>query len=123
MLISSVFLSQYFKAIAMKLKISANISWLFKESDNLLVRYKSARDAGFEAVESRDLSDIPLEDVVAAKAGACVTQVLMNAWPGKHSHDSMLSYICSKQAHLLCFVVIPCSVASEKCPLEHDRKF
>ncbi|XP_067929138.1 putative hydroxypyruvate isomerase isoform X2 [Watersipora subatra] len=66
----------------MPAKFAANLSWMFKEHELLADRYKAAADAGFKAVESADLTDLPLETLVAAKEAAGVEQVLMNGWSG-----------------------------------------
>jgi len=65
------------------MKFAANLGFLFvKEAPKIVDRYQLARLAGFSAVEVPFPYEIPLEDLVSAKAAADIQQVLINAYPG-----------------------------------------
>jgi len=66
----------------MPLRFCANLSFLYPEVSNILLRYDAARKAGFQAVECAFLYDHPVEEVVKAKTAAKVEQVLINSDPG-----------------------------------------
>lgn len=62
-------------------KFCANLSFMFTDLP-FLSRYKAAKDAGFQCVESGFPYGISLEQVVAAKNAADMSQVLVNTFTG-----------------------------------------
>lgn len=68
---------------SMPLKIAANVSLMFKETPNLADRYQVAKDAGFKFVECTFPYDVPADEMAAARKGAGLEQVLINAYPGR----------------------------------------
>ena len=67
----------------MPLKFAANLSMMFtQETDSLPERYQLASSAGFSAVECAYPYSYSVDELVSAKEGAGVKQVLMNTWPG-----------------------------------------
>lgn len=69
----------------MMAKFCANLSFMFTELP-FLSRYKAAKDAGFQCVESGFPYGISVEQVVAAKNSADISQVLVNTFTGKRVH-------------------------------------
>lgn len=67
----------------MSLKFASNLSFIFSGSTNMIGRYELAKQAGFEAVESRFPFGFTKEQIVAAKSKASVKQVLFAVFTGK----------------------------------------
>ncbi|XP_037074784.1 putative hydroxypyruvate isomerase [Pollicipes pollicipes] len=66
----------------MPLRFASNISFMFKESGDLTLRYAAAKRAGFAAVESAFPVGYSVDQIKDAQESAGVQQVLLNAHPG-----------------------------------------
>jgi len=62
------------------LKFSANLSFMFQETSNLLERYALAKEAGFKGVEVAFPYCNTVEEVVQAKKACNAEQVLINGY-------------------------------------------
>ncbi|XP_028134712.1 putative hydroxypyruvate isomerase isoform X2 [Diabrotica virgifera virgifera] len=67
----------------------ANLGFLFKEENNLINRYKLAKQAGFYSVETPFPYGYEKDEVVAAKNAANVNQVLINIYTGDVSKGEL----------------------------------
>lgn len=79
-MLSLVAVSQSF--VVVMAKFCANLSFMFTEVP-FLSRYKAAKEAGFQCVESGFPFGIPLEQVTTAKNDANISQVLVNTFTGE----------------------------------------
>lgn len=62
----------------MSLKFCANLSFQFQEASSILDRYRLAKAAGFQGVESAFPNDVSIEDLVEAQQETGLKQVLLN---------------------------------------------
>lgn len=65
-------------------KFCANLSFMFTEAP-FLERYKLAKDAGFQCVETGFPFGFTKEQVAEAKKSAGIEQVLINVFTGKYA--------------------------------------
>ncbi|XP_072402033.1 putative hydroxypyruvate isomerase isoform X1 [Diabrotica undecimpunctata] len=72
-----------------KMSFCANLGFLFKEENNLIHRYKLAKQAGFYAVETPFPYGYEKDEVVAAKNAANINQVLINIYTGDVSKGEL----------------------------------
>ncbi|XP_075233120.1 hydroxypyruvate isomerase-like protein Gip [Lycorma delicatula] len=67
----------------MVLKFAANLSFLFQEiTTSVIEKYALAQQAGFKAVESGNIYDYKIDEVVEAKTRANVEQIMINVFSG-----------------------------------------
>lgn len=66
-----------------KLRFCANLTYLFKEQEDILDRYETAKGAGFQGVEIANPYDIPREQVKAKLDDIGLEQILINGHPGR----------------------------------------
>ncbi|GAB6022284.1 hypothetical protein CHUAL_006410 [Chamberlinius hualienensis] len=80
----------------MVLKFAANLTFMFKEKDDLLERYVEAAKAGFKAVEVAFPYEYSIETIKQVKEDLKLEQVLINTPPGKAGelgHASLPAYL------------------------------
>nr|XP_033334323.1 putative hydroxypyruvate isomerase [Megalopta genalis] len=119
----------------MSLKFSVNLCFMFHDTPSLKEKYKLAKDAGFKAVESSIYPGTTIKDMVEAKRGADVEQILLNVYTGdiskgdvgfaaipgqeenfKKSIDTTIEYakaLNCKQIHVLSGIVIKPTSAND----------
>ena len=68
----------------MPLRFASNISFMFKESGDIPLRYAAAKRTGFTAVESAFPVGFTADEVQKAKEDSGVEQVLLNIYPGNN---------------------------------------
>lgn len=70
--------------MATKLRLAANLSFLFPEIKDLTAKYAAAKQAGFSGVECGcDVYQCAINELAKAREAARVSQVLLNAFCGK----------------------------------------
>merc|ERR1712012_1087978 len=65
-----------------KMKFSANLSFLFQEHKDLKDRYKAAKKAGFQCVETGFPYSVPAQELAKLCQEEGLQQVLINTFPG-----------------------------------------
>merc|ERR1712013_444169 len=65
-----------------KMKFSANLGFLFQEHMDLKDRYKAAKKAGFQCVETGFPYSVPAQELAKVCQEESLQQVLINTFPG-----------------------------------------
>lgn len=103
----------------MPLRFCANITTMFPGVECKTSRYQLAKNLGFHAVESWDLYDVPLDELVAAKKRADVQHLLLGSPIGDGAHgDFGLASLPSREEEFLASVDLAFSYARAlECPM------
>lgn len=74
---------------SMPLKFAANVSMIFTEQNDLLQRYRSAKEAGFKGVECVFPYDVPADQLSKVREQLGIEQTLINTYMGNRQKGEM----------------------------------